>query len=584
MNKNIFFILFVLLTTSFCWSAEQTYYVNPQTSPSLTIVENANVIANMYWYHIENEYNRTICMAKEAVVNDSVKEFIASENDYLQTDKISLTWDFREDNGKESKDGVYYLILKETNRRNKTKSISHKYTIHLDRKKPLISASLSKTKVFKNKSDVFTILMGKNSEKANMWRVLLDGQHVLYESNLSKNETVSFPIGIGLSYFEYRDLPEGPHEIKIIAKDCAGNTTEKQLLFDVGVHPLRLNIFSSSNGIIYNLDKSVSPIKYIGTGIIGNYWETTIKDNFGVVHFSGVYQNEFDVTCSPFVWDGISSLTGTRVPEGEYMIEMLCRDSTGNEMSGNFPFYVSKEKIRDVNYGKPPFISGRYIDNGFKLQLTNYKDVVSSAVLFVSKDGNIIKDIQIEDVNQIFWDGTDIEDKSVLSTWEDYDFELKVTNTDGKEESFKTTVRTALVCSGASDTQRKIKINSIYFDPNESDIFRENMFFSANSKSLQKIANALLLQMSENDVLILAGNANYTTYPNATLMQKEEKALIRLSSKRAQIVKKILVFYGLPENKIVIKANGGDAYEVLPSSSNNWRNRRVDFFIETKGD
>ena len=42
------------------------------------------------------------------------------------------------------------------------------------------------------------------------------------------------------------------------------------------------------------------------------------------------------------------------------------------------------------------------------------------------------------------------------------------------------------------------------------------MFFSANSKSLQKIANALLLQMSENDVLILAGNANYTTYPNAT--------------------------------------------------------------------
>ena len=51
---------------------------------------------------------------------------------------------------------------------------------------------------------------------------------------------------------------------------------------------------------------------------------------------------------------------------------------------------------------------------------------------------------------------------------------------------------------------------------------------------------------------------------------------------RVKIVKKILVFYGLPEDKIVVIANGGDNYEVEPNSLENWKNRRVEFFIETK--
>ena len=53
-----------------------------------------------------------------------------------------------------------------------------------------------------------------------------------------------------------------------------------------------------------------------------------------------------------------------------------------------------------------------------------------------------------------------------------------------------------------------------------------------------------------------------------------------LAEKRAEIVKKILVFYGIQEKCIKIKSNGGKNPIVQPNSHDNWKNRRVELFIE----
>lgn len=584
MNKKLFLCFIVLLTFNvFLLAEHETYYVNHTKMPSLTIIKEANIKDNRYEYSIENEYGTEICKAKEASLNfRSVREFIASEEAYSQADKIRITWNFKEDDGTNVDDDIYILKLKEINRKNQSKSITYMYNIVLDSKSPIIQPSLSASNVYKNRKDFISILMDNNSEKANKWQVILDNKHVLYESNLSENESLFFPSGVGISFDDYRTLAEGPHMITVIAKDCAGNTTEELLPFDVSLYPLQLSIFSSSDGITYNLDNTIKPFRFVGTGISGTYWTAIIKDILGNTHFSQYHDSAFDVTCPPFIWDGISSLTGNKSPEGTYVAEIVCRDSAGNELSGSTLFYIGKEKVIDENYGKPPFILGEYKNNEFILNLKNYTETISEANLTVKNNDQILYESPIADINNILWDGIDFQGNNILSTGEIYTFILQVTDSNQQTTDYETSIMTPLIYGDKVQFRQRIKVDSIYFDANDSNIFSDNGYFLKNSKSLRCLVTALKLQMNDNDILVVAGNANYTTFPYTNLMLKEKYELIELSKKRAEIVKKILVFYGLPEDKIVVIANGGDNYEVEPNSLENWKNRRVEFFIETK--
>lgn len=582
MNKKKLCRIFALLSGVFSLKAEQTvYYVNPNSSSSLSIMKDANIKANKYEYFIENKYGTKICDVTEASPSfDSVREFIASNEDYSKKDKILMTWNFKEDDGKEVDDGSYTLHLTETDRKNSAKIIPYMYTVYLDSTLPNIEPRLSRTSVFRNRREEISVLMNnEQSEKANFWRVSLDDSRILYESELSENEMISFPVGIGLSYDEYRQLSPGPHEIKITARDCAGNTTEKSLLFELGEYPLSLSIFSSSNSIAYRKDGTSSEFRYIGTGISGCSWKTRIKDSDGTVHFSQDFEESFDVTCPLFSWNGVSEATGRPVPEGAYTAEIVCRDLTGNELSGTADFIVAEET--SVPKGKA-FLSGMYEDGIFKLSLANYAEPISSAVLNVSKNEKLIFEKTVDDISDIFWDGLDSDGNNSLSTGETYRFSLNVADEENNARTFEKSIRSGLVYDNADSekSKRRIRAESVYFTAYESTIFTDNEFFMKNSASLRNIATALLLQMSDEDTLVLEGNANCTTYPDKARMERERPELVLLSRKRAEIVKKILVFYGLPEEKIRIQANGGDNYVVTPNSKEMWKNRRVDFFIE----
>lgn len=572
--------------TCFCLHAGQNIYnVNQNNSQPLRIIRDANIKENRYEFFIEDGFGNVVYSKREPKLNSgTIREFIASEESFSQIDQILISWEYKGDDGKLLNDGIYKLILKETNRREQSKVSSYEYTICLDTEIPFINPVISTDKVYRNSIGNLNVSMGFDSEKANFWKVILDNDYVLYESNLPENELRDFPVGIELPYEKYKHLNIGMHEIKVIGKDCAGNTAEKSLYFDVEEYPLKLEILPVTKEVVYYLDNTISDFQYIGTGVAGIAWKTNIMDSSNQIHFSMEYKAVKDVTCPLFIWNGISSLTNQKVPDGIYFAEILCNDLSGNSFSEVVPFKVTTEIAKDENYGKPPFVSGRYEENKFILNLINYPDKVASALLMVYKENQLLYEKEVDVLNDIIWDGTDNSNNFVLSTCEDYDFILKVINDGGDESCFSSTMQTTLVCDEISEINKRIIIDSIYFDGNESEILTDSRFFFKNAKVVQKIIALLSEQISKNDdILIIAGNANYTTYPNEKLMKAEQQELIQLSSDRAEAIKKVLVLYGFPESRVVIKANGGDSFIALPNSKENWKNRRVDFYINSKG-
>ena len=216
----------------------------------------------------------------------------------------------------------------------------------------------------------------------------------------------------------------------------------------------------------------------------------------------------------------------------------------------------------------------------FNLKL-NRKYTVKTAVLKVRHEDKQLCETDIEDTQNIIWDGYDSNGRFRLSTGEEYNFVLETTNEQDEEKIFSSHFRTPLIFEDDGEKNRKKVIaKPIYFVGNDAGLLSDNGYFIQNAANLRKIAQAILKQLDKDDVLILAGNANYTTYPNRSLMKKEEAVLLELSRNRAEIVKKAFIFFDIPENRIKIEANGGAQLLVAPDSKDNWKNRRVEFFIE----
>ena len=225
--------------TCFCLHAGQNIYnVNQNNSQPLRIIRDANIKENRYEFFIEDGFGNVVYSKREPKLNSgTIREFIASEESFSQIDQILISWEYKGDDGKLLNDGIYKLILKEINRREQSKVSSYEYTICLDTEIPFINPVISTDKVYRNSIGNLTVSMGFDSEKTNFWKVILDNNYVLYESNLSENELTNgihphfdfvnkklsekygFPIGkgiFGLSMSEINALQLTESELKLI--------------------------------------------------------------------------------------------------------------------------------------------------------------------------------------------------------------------------------------------------------------------------------------------------------------------------------------------------------------------------------
>jgi len=128
--------------------------------------------------------------------------------------------------------------------------------------------------------------------------------------------------------------------------------------------------------------------------------------------------------------------------------------------------------------------------------------------------------------------------------------------------------------------RRRILVEPIYFVGGDFDLLNEEKYFIENAASLKKAALAVMKLLKDGQTLVIAGHANYTTYPDDELMQKEDIILEKLSKNRAEIVKRVFMLYGLEKEKIKIEALGGSALLAPPNSDERWKNRRVELFVE----
>ena len=575
-------------------SAEQNeFYKNPETSLPLVISRNADLKKFTYTYYILNKYHNPIYGSKdnprpatEIVIRE---KFFTSIEEYVRPNRIELKWNYTQA-GKEKdgfvKDGVYELYLQETDKRDARSVNEYVYRITIDTLPPYITAGsclLTTGTVYKNKQDYLALSLKNKNVKAHVWEVLLDNRERIYKEQCPYGEERAFPPAVPLQYADYTSLSLGMHELTLIAQDCAGNRREVSIPFKVDNYPFDLSIIGSGE-LVFKEDGTVKAFYYAGIGVQSKFWKTAIYDEEGLEHFSDVFNSDDVAYCKRFEWNGISKITQEKVKDGIYSVVLLCKDEAGNEIKQIDRFIVVSQipAVRSVSYNKieVPALTCTFSNSSVTLKF-NRNDTVKTAVLKIMHEDELFYKTDIEDIQNICWDGYDENGNFRLSTGEEYDFVLETINAQDEQESFSAHCRSSLIYTDDDGTKRKkLIVEPIYFIGNDSNLFFDNQYFIQNAENLRKTTHAILEKLDKDDTLILVGNANYTTYPNQYLMEKEKAQLIELSRNRAEIVKRAFIFYGIPEMRIRVEANGGEQLMVTPDSADNWKNRRVEFFIE----
>ena len=491
--------------------AEATYYRNPHTMEPLVIQHNADVENFNYSYYILDEYFKPVYFSEKSPRRlegiGKREKFYTSISEYTQSSTVKIEWNYKRENAGKNDDflfdGKYSIHIVETNNRTKVENETI-YHVVLDSKAPTIECKLTKDRIIKKEGEEFSLLSytGRDGEnrvetKANSYLIFRDGREdePLYKDTYSDGEEKSFP-SLHFTYQDYATWGFGEHDITIIAKDAALNSSKTIVTFSILKEIPNFTIFSNDE-LVYKEDGSVKPYRFVGIGARSDYWKACIIGEDGKEIFEQeCHTQEY---CMPFEWDGISKDIGERVEEGNYTAVVSCKDIEGEVVKQSVNFSVRKEK------GNVELIS-----------LKKNKPELYERQIF----GKLI----------------------------------------GK--------------------RRRILVEPIYFVGGDFDLMNEEKYFIANATSLKKAAMAVIKLLKDGQTLIIAGHANYTTYPDASLMKKEEAILKRLSRNRAEIVKRVFMLYGLEAEKIKIEALGGTSLLASPDSEERWKNRRVELFVE----
>ena len=383
-------------------------------------------------------------------------------------------------------------------------------------------------------------------------------------------------------------LPYGEHTLTIIAKDTAMNSTEHRVHFSLVEEKKSFSIFSNKE-VLFRKDGNVMPLYCTAIGnVISKNWSCIISDNMGKVHYEDSVNFLTAGYCKGFKWDGNSQTTNERVPLGIYTLSISCSDSLGGTYTQRQEFVVNEDAVnsylvQEADYSKQLSVDSlplRYSfkDGKFYFAMKGYQGKVEGAKLKIKKGNEVFFECEVEDAQNIVWDGCKQDGTSILFTGEKYSAEIELE--DEEEKVFATEVKVPLILGEWEGNRRRVIVDSIHFPGYEVDVLKAKQYFTSNGQNLKKTADAVLESLKDGNVLVIVGNANYTTYPDAKKMKSEDELLNDISLKRAEMIKLIFMFYGVSEKQIKVEGNGGKNFVVLPTAKDNWKNRRVEFFIE----
>jgi hypothetical protein len=247
------------------------------------------------------------------------------------------------------------------------------------------------------------------------------------------------------------------------------------------------------------------------------------------------------------------------------------------------------------------YVSGTYINNynedGYNFLFNyNYNDnanlysIKNVTITIYDKRKNVIRSLTPDSLSDISWDGTK-DGKFVITSNTRYRIKYVFTATNGeKHEIDDNYLTTGIIINNAKDGLQ-IAIPGINFPGNIVDILKDSNYIADNIEIIYSTAAWLRENIASYDYLLVKGYANWTTYPangeitaqDKRRMDKERPSLLDYSKRRAESVKKVLVRFGVPENKIRTEGTDPDTDRLVnPNSRDNHKNRRVEFFLKAK--
>ncbi|PIE98786.1 MAG: hypothetical protein CR988_01720 [Treponema sp.] len=289
-------------------------------------------------------------------------------------------------------------------------------------------------------------------------------------------------------------------------------------------------------------------------------------------------------------WNGLGEVGETALSDSVYQADMtvLLKDGQSVKSQDDIKVasFVKKESgAPAIKFGMPPkhfSPDGDGVDDKaiFRFRNNNLTNNAKSwQFKILDPKGKLFKKMGGEGAppEKIKWDGLDDDGEAVLSA-ASYKTVMDVTLKNGKKVKSSGSFKTGILVEKQSDGTRRIRLISLYFDPNASTFKK---LTSAQRQSNKEGLDAVAKKIKDYPeyVIIVEGHANNTSGTD----KENTDYLIPLSQKRADAIAAELIKRGVSRDKISTVGMGGKV-PVVPRENKEewWKNRRVEFILKKK--
>ena len=395
-------------------------------------------------------------------------------------------------------------------------------------------------------------------------------------------------------------VPDGIYRYEVSSADAAGNRGSAIVpSIEVDKRPVQVFVIASDTGLSPNGDgfKDEVAFKLIVKLLDGiESWRFAIVDGAGAER--DVFQGAGGDVPERIVWEGrdASGAVVQGAVHGEFAVDYRKGDRAEARSAD---ILVSVEPPRAGVVLTPAVFSpdndgtadelSIALDVSASAPIAEWKfEVLEQAVVEGAKPGAPAKTRAFASwggagapAKTIVWDGRSSKGELVESAT-DYPFVFTVKDALGNSTTVEGQITVDVLVIREGD-KLKIKVPSIVFRPNGADFQGlDDETIDKNRKVVARIAQ--ILNKFRDYHIAIVGHANsiakITGMPEAKVLEEEQKELIPLSLGRAELVRQMLVEYGVDQKRLTPEGAGSSKPVVdFADAENRWKNRRVEFIL-----
>lgn len=375
-------------------------------------------------------------------------------------------------------------------------------------------------------------------------------------------------------------VSDGTYSYIVDVTDAGGNKTVKTIN-NLVIDTTETDIFITYKKPIFapDLVSSLGPQTF---GLIVNNkkgiesWSISISDERNVVVDTIRGQNTVPETTT---WSGKDS--SGKFVNGNFKANFNVVYEKGNSPQYSTKYFIadSENPLINVETSPTPFSPDNdFVDDELNIDLgvKDFSDIDNWAFVISDPKGNEFITFSGEGKpgKKIIWDGKSSKGELVQAA-EEYKYVMSVTDKAGHVGKVSGEIPVDILVIKEGD-KLKIKISSIIFQPNSSELDLSGKNGESNRKILKRLSE--ILNKYSSYKIEVEGHA-HNIYGNE-ITKNQRISLIEFSQQRAEEVKKALSLEGIAKSRMTTIGVGGNKPIVDFSDYDNiWKNRRVEFIL-----